>query len=118
MAARVEDTIPACGRDVKVKELTVKEIRAWFAREEVRVKEQMEKGASEFDIVEEMLLRDVGLRDFLELTDLTKEEIDNAKPSELRAVMGKCKAVNDDFFVLRAKLLEIGLKALASGNGS
>lgn len=118
MAARVEDAIPACGREVTVKELTVNEIRAWFAREESRAKEQMEKGASAFDVVEEMLLRDVSLRDFLELTDLTKEEIGNAKPSELRAVMGKCKAVNDDFFVLRAKLLEIGLQALKSGGGS
>lgn len=118
MAARVEDTIPACGRDVKVKELTVKEIRAWFAREQSRAKEQMEKGASEFDVVEEMLLPHIALRDFLELTDLTKEEIDNAKPSDLRAVMGKCRAVNEDFFVLRAKLLEIGLQAMKTGSGS
>lgn len=109
MAMRVEKTVTALGREVKVFELTVSEIRSWLA--EVGAKKE------NVDIVDELLFEDVAVSELRKMTDLTDVEIGGA-PSELRKVFAKCREVNSDFFALRSRLMTVGAKveAIASGN--
>lgn len=110
MAMRVEKTFPLDGaRDVKVRELTVKEIRAWLAEGVMKDLKDLEK-LSAVDLV---LLDDVSLSDLKIMTDITDEEIDESAPSQLEGLRDFCKEVNKGFFVLRKKLEEAGAKALA-----
>lgn len=108
MAMRVEKTVPALGREVRVFELTVSEIRAWLA------------GAIEgdVDVVDQLLFEDVSLTELRKFTDLTEAEVDAAAPSELRAIKDFCKEVNRDFFVLRSRLMSVGAGALSSASSS
>ncbi|MDK9690538.1 hypothetical protein [Azospira sp.] len=107
MAMRVENTFPLEGvRDIKVRELTVKEIRAWLA-------DGMMKDLEKLSAVDLVLLGDVSLPDLKIMTDITDEEIEEATPSQLESLRDFCKEVNKGFFVLRKTLEEAGAKALA-----
>lgn len=107
MAMRVEKTFPLDGaRDIKVRELTVKEIRAWLT-------DGMMKDLENLSAVDLVLLDDVSLSDLKTMTDITAEEIEEATPSQLEGLRDFCKEVNKGFFVLRKKLEEAGAKALA-----
>ncbi len=102
---KVVKTIPACGRDVTVSELTVGEIRAWLADLTTR--------ATGDDVVNVAIFEDAALDDLLMMSDLTAEEVAAATPSELAAVLEAVKTVNRDFFSLRAKLERAGAATLA-----
>ena len=110
MAMRVEKTVPALGREVKVIELTVSEIRGWLA--EVGAKKEG------IDIADQLLFEDVALSELQKMTDLTAAEIDGAPPSELRTILAKCREVNSDFFALRSRLMTVGAKVEAIASGS
>ncbi len=108
MAMRVEKTIPALGRDVKVKELTVAEIRQWLAEAQA-----VGDGGSP-DVLSMLLFDELSLDELQKFTDLTPDEISDAAPSVLYEVKEFIKKVNSHFFVLRTRLMEIGIKALGS----
>lgn len=110
MAMRVEKTVPALGREVKVIELTVSEIRGWLA--EVGAKKEG------IDIADQLLFEDVALSELQKMTDLTAAEIDGAPPSELRTILAKCREVNSDFFALRSRLMAVGQKLGAAASNS
>jgi hypothetical protein len=99
---RIVKTVPIGGRDVTVKELTVGEIRAWLA----------DMGADGDDVVSVALFEDATLADLSRMSDITAEEIAAAAPSELAAVLDMMRAVNKDFFSLRARLSKLGERAL------
>lgn len=98
-------TVPVGSHTVEVRELTVEEIRAWFAR--------MRDGAPVPDVVDALMFRDVSLADILATTSLTAEAFGGLTPSEIRTVIEKIKEVNPDFFELRARLEEIASRAAA-----
>ncbi|WP_416243473.1 hypothetical protein ACLSSQ_00440 [Azospira sp. APE16] len=107
MAMRVEKTFPLEGvRDIKVRELTVKEIRAWLA-------DGMMKDLEKLSAVDLVLLDDVTLPDLKFMADITDEEIEESAPSQLESLRDFCKKVNKSFFELRKKLEEAGGKVLA-----
>lgn len=106
MSARVEQTVPACGREVRVRELTVKEIRQWLAELSVT-----QEGV---DVVDQLLFDDVALSEIGRMTDLTADEMASATPSELDALAARCREVNRHFFALRARLMTAGTMAMAS----
>ncbi|ANJ73550.1 hypothetical protein K6V72_24200 [Ralstonia insidiosa] len=96
-------TVPIGTHTVLVRELTVEEIRAWFAR--IRDPQQ------QLDVVDALMFRDVSVADILASTDLTAEAFGSLAPSEIRTLIEKIKEVNPDFFELRARLAEIGNRA-------
>lgn len=102
---KVVKTVPACGRDVTVSELTVGEIRAWLAGA---------AAGDDADVVDVALFEEVTLTDLLRMTDLTADEIAGAAPSELASLRESVKAVNRDFFSLRSRLERLGEMALAA----
>ena len=90
-------------REVRVKELTVAEIRRWLL--------EMDATAQEFDLVGGMLFADVDLATLARMSDVSTEEIEEAKPSELRELARKCQEVNSHFFSMAGrmgKLLSLG----------
>lgn len=108
MAARVEQTVPACGRDVRVRELTVAEIRQWLAELSAP------KAEAEVDVVDQLLFEDVTVSEIGRMTDLSAEELAGATPSELDAIRARCREVNRHFFVLRDRLQTVGMAAMVS----
>lgn len=80
------------GHEVVCRELTVAEVRGL-----------MQQGVSG-DLVEDLLFEEVRLGDLLRLTNLTKEQLDEMLPSDLRAVVDGCKEANPDFFAMLARL--------------
>jgi hypothetical protein len=108
MAMRVEKTITAMGRDVKVRELTVAEIRQWLAEAQT-----MGDGDSP-DVLSMLLFDELSLDELQKFTDLTPDEISEAAPSVLYEVKEFVKEVNSHFFVLRTRLMAVGIKALGS----
>lgn len=109
-AMRVEKTIAALGREVRVRELTVAEIRRWLA--------DVSTPSGEIDVADQLLFEDVALSELQRMTDLTDAEIGEAAPSELRPILALCREVNRDFFVLRNRLMVIGEQKMATGSVS
>ncbi|WP_316856198.1 hypothetical protein [Ralstonia mannitolilytica] len=101
-------TFPVGSHTVQVRELTVQEVRAWFAR--------MRDGSQVPDVVDALMFRDVSVADILATTDLTAEAFAALTPSEVRALIEKIKEVNPDFFELRARLEEIGRRPWQTSN--
>lgn len=56
------------------------------------------------DIISAALFEDIPLDDLPTLTNLTKEDVDAALPSELAAVVDGCKEANPHFFAMLARL--------------
>lgn len=110
MALRVEKTIPALGREVKVRELTVAEIRRWLA--------DVGTPSGEIDVTDQLLFEDVALSELQRMTDLTAAEIDEAAPSQLCEILTLCREVNRDFFVLRSRLIAVGNQQMKTGSVS
>ncbi|MBW7901266.1 MAG: hypothetical protein H3C26_07305 [Rhodocyclaceae bacterium] len=108
MAARVIQTVPACGRDVQVKELTVSEIRQWLADLSAP------KAEAEADVVDQLLFEGAAISEIGRMSDLTTAELASARPSELEAILARCREVNSHFFALRARLQTLGVAAMAS----
>ena len=101
---------PAGGQGIQCRELTVEEIRDWLKSMEARTVEP--------DLVRDSLLPDFTLDDLERMTNATAEQLGGMTPSELRELGEDCKAVNPDFFDLRARVGEAGRQLLAKLSGS
>ncbi|WP_146603114.1 hypothetical protein [Pseudomonas sp. 57B-090624] len=103
-------TSKAGGLGIQCRELTVEEIRDWLKSMEARTVEP--------DLVRDSLLPDFTLDDLERMTNATAEQLGGMTPSELRELGEDCKAVNPDFFDLRARVGEAGRQLLAKLSGS
>lgn len=83
---------------VIVRELTVLQVRTWLA-ETISPNGQP-------DIVDQVLFSDCSLEDLQRMTSLTREQIDQLRPSELRQVIALCKEMNPDFFGFMGRLVK------------
>ena len=77
--------IQVAGREVVVRELKVADVR------------QMMAFVSE-DTLDVMLFEELRLSDFPRMTNLSSEEVEHLRPSQLREVLGACWEMNPDFF--------------------
>ena len=99
-------TIEVGDQAVHVKEITVAELRQWWA--------EVQAGESGGDAVDGALFADMALTDLTRMTDLTTEVLDQLTPSEIRLVIDACREVNPDFFGMQERLANIG-RSLLSG---
>ncbi|WP_374981157.1 hypothetical protein PSGK_08360 [Pseudomonas solani] len=95
----------AGGRGIQCRELSVEEIRDWL--------KSMETQAQAPDLVGDSLLPQFTLDDLERMTNATPQQLGGMTPSELRQLGDDCKAVNTDFFDLRARIEEGGRQLLA-----
>ncbi|MBW5416110.1 MULTISPECIES: hypothetical protein [unclassified Pseudomonas] len=79
------------GKDIIVRELTVKEIRESVARED-------------YDLLSVRLFDDLRISDIAAFTSLSAAEIEDMTPSQLEKVRGKIKEMNTHFFAMLARL--------------
>lgn len=100
---RVIREIEVAGLKVRVKELTVGEIRAWLK----------DSGMVSGDLVDAALFEDFSLPDLQCMTDLTTEAVAGLAPSDLLKVFKACEEVNADFFAMRSRALVLGRAALS-----
>ena len=95
--------IEVAGRKIRVRELTVGEIRAWLK----------DSGMVSGDLVDAALFEEFSLPDLQRMTNLTTEAIAGLAPSDLREVFKACEEVNADFFAMRSRALALGRAALS-----
>lgn len=88
-------TIDVAGRSVRLRELTVADIRAWLAAVETR--------AAESDLVGLTLFADMALDDLVRMTDLTADDLEAMTPSALAEVAAAVREVNAGFFAMRGR---------------
>ncbi|MCP1724100.1 hypothetical protein [Pseudomonas citronellolis] len=104
----LKQTLDFDGLRVEVRELTVGEIR--------QLLKTMADGGG--DLVDDMLLEEIGLAELQLMTNLEPEQLDDLAPSQLRQVYEACREVNKDFFDLRARVEQVGQRILAKLSGS
>jgi len=85
--------IEVAGRRVRVRELTVGEIRLW-----------LREARSDGDGVDWALFEELSLFDIYRMTDLLPLGAESMTPSELREIIAVAKEINSDFFALRGRL--------------
>lgn len=107
---RLTQTQDIAGRAVTVKELTVGEIRQWL--------KALEGGAGSVDVIGGALFEDLTFADLQRFTDLAVAEFDAWAPSELRQLIALIKEINPDFFLLRGRLVVLGLALVQQGKES
>lgn len=97
-----EKQIEVAGHQVTVRELTVKDHRIWLMDITTRAKDER----LEIDLysVDRDLFDDMPLSDLPRFTDLTPEQIDAMRPSDLRQVIAAVKEVNPDFFAMWGRM--------------
>lgn len=100
---RVIREIEVGGVKIQVKELTVREIRAWLK----------DSGMVSGDLVDAALFEEFSLPDLQRMTDLTTAAVAELTPGELRQVFEVCEEVNADFFAMRSRALALGRAALS-----
>lgn len=109
---RKEDTITVNGIEIKVKELTVGEVRHWLM--DMDVKEQKSPSEDFQETVNHVLdkgfVHNFALSDILRMTDLSPTKVEGFTPSELQHIFEKCGELNPDFFGLREKLIDFAQK--------
>jgi len=103
MADRIIREVTIGGVPVVVKELKVREIRAWLADK-----------ANLGDVVDVQLFEDLSLSDLSVLTDLSSDTVEELAPSQIRELIAVVREVNPDFFAMRGRLAEIGRQILAN----
>ncbi|MCP1606461.1 hypothetical protein [Pseudomonas citronellolis] len=108
MSMALKQTLDFDGLRVEVRELTVGEIR--------QLLKTMADGGG--DLVDDMLLEEIGLAELQLMTNLEPEQLDDLAPSQLRQVYEACREVNKDFFDLRARVEQVGQRILAKLSGS
>ena len=96
------NTVTIGKRAVSVRELTVKEQRDWL--KSLSDKDRM-KGEANDLLVGHNLFEDVSLDDLALMSDLTLDEMQDLKPSEITPLYDECKRVNSHFFGLRERVL-------------
>ena len=97
----VEVTIDT--RTVKVRELTVRDIRTLLNTE----------GAGELDVIAESLIEGVSFNVLETMTDLDVKALEDMKPSQIEKVVESCREVNQSFFVMIQKWLDVKSEAEA-----
>lgn len=82
-------TISVGGLDVTARELTVTEIRAWYAK--------LTDPQEAVDVVDVLLFRDLSVADICTMSDLTPEALASLAPSDIDKVIAAIKEVNPRF---------------------
>ncbi|GEM_PF-961179 len=83
---------------VTVRELTVSQVRSWLA--------DIVQPSNQHDIVDQAFFDECALGDLQRMTSLSREQIDQLRPSQLREVIALCKELNPDFFGFMARLVK------------
>lgn len=78
--------------EVVCREMTVGQLRGLIASELAG------------EVVGDFLFEDVRLADLQHMTNLTAEQVDALRPSQLREVVEACREANPDFFGMLARL--------------
>lgn len=81
--------------DVICRELTVGQLRG------------MVQAEIDGDLVADFLFQDVRLADLQQLCNLSREQLEGLRPSELRLVVEACKEANPDFFEMLARVAAV-----------
>lgn len=84
---------------VTVREMSVLQVRTWLA-ELIKPNEQP-------DLVDQAFFDECSLGDLQRMTTLTREQIDQLRPSQLREVIALCKELNPDFFGFMGRLVKL-----------
>ncbi len=101
---RKEDKITINGIEIKVKELTVAEVRHWMM--DMIAKDRAKEDEDIASVVmDQGLFQEIGLGEIVRMTNMSSCEIELFTPSELKCVVEKCKELNPDFFGMRRRLL-------------
>jgi len=78
---------------VKVKELTVAEIRAWLSEPSIPVEDR------QFDLISDLMSFDgIGMEEIHRFTDLDKTMVENLPPSAISKIASVIKELNSVFF--------------------
>ena len=96
------------GRDVNVHELTVSEVRAWFAELATQA------NAKNIDLVNEMLFEDISLREVTMLTDLSQMQLESMRPSSLVQLIQSIIAINPHWHSCRKRIMAVAEKIRAA----
>lgn len=95
-----ERNIEVAGRAVIIREVTLKDYRAWLKD----VIAQSRQDEVPLYSVDRDLFEDLALTELPRFTDLTVEHLDEMRPSDLRKVIAAIKEVNPDFFEMRGRM--------------
>ncbi|MBG0848418.1 hypothetical protein EGJ86_10355 [Pseudomonas sp. o96-267] len=83
---------------VTVREMSVLQVRTWLA--------ELLNPQPQRDLVDEALFTDCAIPDLLRMTSLTREQVDELRPSQLQEVIALCKELNPDFFAFMGRLVK------------
>ena len=89
------ETLKLGDNSVTLRELTVGEVRGMLL------------SRPEQDTVDYLLFDDITLGELMQMTDLSKETIDNLTQSELDTVRVKAKELNPHFFAMLNRIKEL-----------
>lgn len=92
--------------DVVCRELTVGQLRG------------MAQAVIDGDLVDAYLFADLRLSDLPQMCNLSRDQIDGMRPSDLRVVVEACKEANPDFFAMLARATEAIRTSLASSTSA
>lgn len=84
-------------KTVRIRELTVRDIRALIKPNE----------SGEVDVIAESLMDDVSFEVIAEMTDLNVSDLEDMKPSQIKQVVDGCREVNQSFFAMIKKWLDL-----------
>lgn len=102
MTRGLTKTVTIGDKDVTVRELSVQEVRNLIRRVEQGEPTAMDLQLA--DALGDFLFPDVRVRDMLEMTNATADDLEAMFPSELRELGDACKEVNSHFFEMVARL--------------
>ena len=98
MTTAALNTVQLQDRTITIRELTVAEVRTWA--------KEMEAGAA-VDPLRCMVFDECSLDDLARMGDCPADALESFKPSELRLLLDKAKAMNPYFFKVREVLFGI-----------
>lgn len=84
-------------RTVTVRELTVREVRAWLTEMAAQIQR---------DPLHALAFDEIGLDELARMTDWSADDLEMFAPSQLAEVLRVAKRINPDFFRIRGALIE------------
>lgn len=105
-----DKTVEIGGRKVRIRELTVQEVRDWL-----RIVERGDVGKNP---ALALLLEDFTLFDLQSMTDVQEAELLRFTPTELAQINQYCREVNRAFFLLRDRMTAVGDELLQAETSS
>lgn len=105
----VETTVTIGSLTLTVRELTAGEIRARLMLQSV---------TPPSDALHELLFGEFRVADLLDFSDLTAEQVETLKPSEMRALWQRIREVNADFFAMLGRLMALPAPAASQATPS